>query len=230
MRTLKSTSTATRTLEEEATKAKLKELERLAEFGMHEVVDMHTALGKKRVTTRWNLDHRKDGMRARFVAREFKGDETLYDVFAPGSTPSAGRVIDHLSLKMSYHTFTADVTNAYFHVDEDEECYVDAPAEWQAALGSQTSVLWRLRKQFVWPETRWDALGRAGETSWQNALTSRVLTGVTQHHNSSQIMSWMFSLRSAWTISMAPDLRTTWFKPTSHRISDSKSGQCSKWE
>ena len=65
---------------EEATKAKLKELDRLAEIGVHETVDLHVALGKKRVTT---ADHRKDGIRARFVAREFKGGETVYDVFAP---------------------------------------------------------------------------------------------------------------------------------------------------
>ena len=44
----------------------------------------------------------------------------MYDVFAPSSTPSTGRVIDFLSLKKSYHTFTADVINTYFHVDEDE--------------------------------------------------------------------------------------------------------------
>ena len=86
---------------------------------------MHTAPGKKRVTTRRDLDHRKDGIRARFVSRELKGNETMYDVFAP----STGRVIDNLSLKKSCHTFTADVTNAYFHVDENEECYVDPPAE-----------------------------------------------------------------------------------------------------
>ena len=42
---------------EEATKAKLKELDRLAEFGVYEIVDMHTALGKKRATTHWDLDH-----------------------------------------------------------------------------------------------------------------------------------------------------------------------------
>ena len=72
-------------------------------------------------------------------------DDTMYD--APSST---GRVIDHLSLKKSYHTSTADVTNACFHVDEDEECRVDAPTEWQEqqpALGSPTSALSRLRKQ-----------------------------------------------------------------------------------
>ena len=54
------------------------------------MVDKHTALGKKRVTTRWDLDHKKDGIRARFVAREFKGDETMYDVFAPSSAPGTG--------------------------------------------------------------------------------------------------------------------------------------------
>ena len=79
---------------EEATKAKLKELHQLVEF----------ALGKKRVTTRWDLDHRKDGIIARFVAREFKGDETVYDMFAPSSTPSTGRVIDNFEPQEGYIT------------------------------------------------------------------------------------------------------------------------------
>ena len=52
-------------------------------------------------------------------------DEAMNDAFAPSSTPSRGRIIVYLSLKKSYHTFTADVTNAYFLVDEGEECYVD---------------------------------------------------------------------------------------------------------
>ena len=50
----------------------LKVLHRLAEFRVYETVDLQVALGKKRVTTRWRNDHRKDGIRARFVAREFK--------------------------------------------------------------------------------------------------------------------------------------------------------------
>ena len=85
---------------DEMTKAKQKELYRLAEFGVCETLDLHVVLGKKRVTTHWELDHRKDGIRARFVAREFKSDET------PSSTPSTGRITDYLSLKQSYHTFT----------------------------------------------------------------------------------------------------------------------------
>ena len=90
-----------------------------------------------------------------------EGEETMYDVFAPSSTPSAGRVVDHLSFQKSCHTLTTDVINAYFHVDEDEECYVDPSAEWpeqQASLGNWTSVPWRLRRQLCGPRragTRW---------------------------------------------------------------------------
>ena len=163
MRTLQNCWTLVDNAEtEEAMKAKLKELERLAEFGVYETVDMRTALGKKRVTPRWDLDHRKDGISARFGATEFHGDETVYNVFAPSSTPSTGRVIGYLNLKESYHTSTADVTNAYFHVDEDEECYVDPPAGWleqQAALVRPTSVLLATAKTTVWLETRWNTLG-----------------------------------------------------------------------
>ena len=106
---------------EEAMKAKLKELDRLAEFGVYETVDLQelsgrsewqlagdsqclfalcetvdlqVALGKKRVMTPWHIEHRKNGIRARFVAREFEGDEAMYDAFAPSSTPSTERIID----------------------------------------------------------------------------------------------------------------------------------------
>ena len=126
MRAPQSTSTITKMSEncwgplvdnadEEATKAKLKELDQLAEFGVYETVDMHVALGKK-------LAHRKDGIRARFLAREFKGEETMYDVFAPSSTPSTGRVIDYFKSQEVISTHS----NAYFHMD-DEACYVDPP-------------------------------------------------------------------------------------------------------
>ena len=118
------------------------------------MVDMHTALGKKRVTTRWELDQRKGGSsrvtkrctmclrRARLRARD------------------ASSSITH-----SQET----LTNAYFHVDEDEECDVDPPAEWleqQAALGNPTSVLWRLRRQLCGPR-------RAG-TRWVDFMAERI--------------------------------------------------------
>ena len=61
------------------------------------------------------------GTRTRLVTREFIGDETVFVVSAPSSTPSMGRVFDNLSFKKSHRTFTTDVTNQYFHVDEDEK-------------------------------------------------------------------------------------------------------------
>ena len=42
---------------------------------------------------------------------------------------STGRIVDFWSLMKSYHAFIADVTNARFYVDEDEECHVDPPSE-----------------------------------------------------------------------------------------------------
>ena len=106
-------------------KAKQKEFHRVAEFGVHKIVAIPVVLGKKVVTTCWELDHRKDGIRARFVARGSRSDETMHDVFAPSSTPSTRCIIDYSSLKKSYHLCISDVPNAYFHVDEDEECCVE---------------------------------------------------------------------------------------------------------
>ena len=142
--------------------AKLRELDRLAEFGVYETVDLQVDLAKKRSTTRWHMYYRKDGISARFVARKFKGDEAMYDAFTPSSTPSTGRIIDYLSLKTSYHTCTTDVTNAYFHVGEDEECYLDPPA----ALENPPSVLWRMRKQLY-------GRRRAG-TRWVDFMAERL--------------------------------------------------------
>ena len=57
-----------------------------------------------------------------------------------------------LSLKKPYHTFIADVTSAYFHVDQDEECYVDPPAAFNLrALATAGTA--------VWSETRSKTLG-----------------------------------------------------------------------
>ena len=198
---------------EEATKAKLKELDRLAEFGVCEIVDMNTPLGKKRVTTRWDLDRRNDEIRARFVAREFKGDEIMYDVFAPSPTPSTGRVIDYLSLKKSYHTFTADVSNANFHVDRDEGCYVDPLAEWpeqQAALDNPTSVLWRLRKQLY-------GRRRTG-TRWEDFMAERLEEQSSDRCDAAPQFFANYEL-DVFIEVLDRDLRWTWSKPTSHRKS-----------
>ena len=54
---------------DDTTKAKHKGLDRLAELEVYKTVEIPVALGKKRVTTRWEQDHRKDGIRAQLVAR-----------------------------------------------------------------------------------------------------------------------------------------------------------------
>ena len=153
----------------------------------------------------------------------------MYDVFAPGSTPSTGRVKDNVSLKKSYHTFTADVTNAHFHVDGTDVSGDHRLSGWMGRPQWGIRVLYFDDCEIHCMAG--DALEHAGQTSWQILLKSRVLTVVTQHHNSLQSMSWMFSLRFTWMISMALDRdpRWTWFKPISHRKSDSKSGQCARW-
>ena len=74
---------------EEATKAKLKELRWLAEFAVHEKVDMHTARQEVSDNTLGSVPQG----RARFFAKVFKGDEIMYDVCAPSST---GQIIDYL--------------------------------------------------------------------------------------------------------------------------------------
>ena len=119
---------------------------------MYETVNLHVVLGKKRVMTCWDLDHRMDGTRTRFVTREFIGDETMFVVSVPSSTPSMGRVFDDLCFKKSYRTFTTDVTNPHLHADEDEKQ--------QAALENSISELLAIAKTVVWPETRWNTLGR----------------------------------------------------------------------
>ena len=78
---------------------------------MYETVDLHVALGKKRVTKRSDLDPEWTDSEHDSSQENSKGDETRYNVFAPSSTPITGRVIDFLSLKKSCRTFTTDVTN-----------------------------------------------------------------------------------------------------------------------
>ena len=78
---------------------------------MYETVDLHVALGKKRVTKRSDLDPEWTDSEHDSSQESSKGDETRSNVFAPSSTPITGRVIDFLSLRRSCRTFTTDVTD-----------------------------------------------------------------------------------------------------------------------
>ena len=168
MRTLQSASSITKKQESCKTrllttrkrkKAKLKVLHRLAEFRVYETVDLQVALGKNRVTTRWRTDQRKDGIRARFVAREFKGNKAMCDAFAPCSTPSTGRIIDY-SQEVVSHVLSGRDKRVLPRGRRRGD--LRGPTSWMvgaaSSIGNPTSVIWRLRKQLYGRRragTRW---------------------------------------------------------------------------
>ena len=122
------------------------------------------------MTTRCEIAHRLDGVRARFVAREFKRGEYMDDVLALSRGHSTSRIVDYISLKKRYRTFTVDVANAFLHVPVDEERYVDPPREWLAkrlAAGLSINVMWKLLKQL-------DGRRRAG-TRWVDWMAALVI-------------------------------------------------------
>ena len=76
-------------------------------------------------------------------ARELKSQEFLDDLFSPSSGHSTSRIIDYAALKRRICTFISDVTNAFLHVDIDEEVYVDPPEEFidqEVAEGRSSSI------------------------------------------------------------------------------------------
>ena len=132
------------------------ELDRLREFGVYEDRPAAEAAGQKHVTTKWEKSWKYDPktdkwfVRARFVAREFKWCEWRDDLFAPSAGHSTHRLIDYVALREGHVTFTADASNAYFHVPETEVVYVDPPEEYVQQLrdeGKPVDIKRRLRKQ-----------------------------------------------------------------------------------
>ncbi len=95
----------------------------------------------------------KDGnwkMKARFVGREYKRAEHREDLFSPGATQSASRVMEFLAWKLGLETFEADAVDAYCQAPEHEEVVVELDPEYLERLakaGKDTSIVWRLRRQ-----------------------------------------------------------------------------------
>ena len=52
------------------------------------------------------------------MVREYKWVEHREDLFLPGATHSAGRVVDVLTLKLGFETFEADAADAYYQAFE----------------------------------------------------------------------------------------------------------------
>ena len=130
-----------------------KELARFDELKAYEAVNTQEVdlRGKTFISTRWvkvkKLDEEgRPIVRCRFVARELKAHSPwLDDLYAPSTVVSTSRVIDLLAVKHNLHTFTCDVSNAFLHVDEVEEIYVQPPREWLDRQEHQNWA-WRMKK------------------------------------------------------------------------------------
>ena len=59
---------------------------------------------------------------------------------------STSRLIDVISVKKGYPPFQLDITCAFFHAEEDGECYVAPPAAPQRRL--QHVAVWMKSKDF----------------------------------------------------------------------------------
>ena len=126
----------------------------LENYGVGELQPREDMTGK-RISARWDHVWRWDSTRgwfikSRYVAREFRWQDQRDDLFTPGSTHNENRVIDHLSLKHGLPSFTVDAVDAYYHADEEEDVYTEAPPEVLAAArakGDTRDLVWRLRKQ-----------------------------------------------------------------------------------
>ena len=120
------------------TKTKLEALDSLLAHGVVEDKKREDAKGFKISTTRWYKRWRmKDGewkMKVRFVGREYMWAEHREDLFSPGTTHSASRVIDFLALKMGLETFEADAVDAYCRAPEHEEVVVEPAPEYLERL------------------------------------------------------------------------------------------------
>ena len=98
--------------------------------------------------------------------REYKWAEHREDLFSPGATHSASRVIDFLALKMGLETFEADAVDAYYQAPEHEEVVVEPAQEYLERLskaGRYRDIMWRLRRQLP--------VRRAAGQSWVEHVT-----------------------------------------------------------
>ena len=131
-------------------------LDRLALNDVYEDVPSKQAQGKKHISSRfenkwvWDEEVQIWIVKARFVGREFKWQEWMDDLFAPGAAHAYSRVIDHLSLREGLPTFIFDAVDAFYAAIETEECYVDPPVQYIEnirANGGDVDIMWRLKRQ-----------------------------------------------------------------------------------
>ena len=110
----------------------------------------------KKISARWDHIYKWDAnlgcrvAKSRYVAREFKWQEYRDDLFTPGSSMAESRVVDYVALKHAWPTFTVDAEDAYYHVPEEEDVWVECPPEIleeRHAEGDYEDYVWQLKKQ-----------------------------------------------------------------------------------
>ena len=139
---------------------KSRELDNMDLFGLYDVVSKDNALGKRVIKGRWVVVKRgQSEWRCRWVCKDFKVmDPNADGLFTPSSHPSTGNVIDAYAVKTDKPSRIADAMNAYWHVDETEEVYIEAPQELidrMVAEGQPGDVVLRMdKKEAVWQARR----------------------------------------------------------------------------
>ena len=94
-------------------------LDKMIHHGVGKDIRPDDARGMKHLSTRWEKQWRwkpstgEWARKVRFVCREYRWQEWRDDLFTPGSTPLANRVIGDLALKKGYATMTLDTTDAF---------------------------------------------------------------------------------------------------------------------
>ena len=102
--------------------------------------------GIKHVSARWELALR-DGVRARFVCREFRRGDPRKDLFAVASSSFTSRCLPFAGERHGGVRFTFDISNAFLHVPVEEPVTCDPPKEWTKQWlegGGYPDVVWEL--------------------------------------------------------------------------------------
>jgi len=132
----------------EILKAKDVELDRFDEFDAHDSIPREEAKkrGYKHLSARWEIMVRHGVVKARFVCREFKGNDTSMEYFAATSTPLVARVIDVWIIELLLLAFLFDASSAFLHVPELEDVTVDPPQEWLDRVKAPPGTVWKMKK------------------------------------------------------------------------------------
>ena len=201
--------------------------------GVVEDMKREDATKCKSLTTRWEKVWRmKDGerkMKVRFVGRECKLAEHREDLFSPGATRSAGRVIDFLALKMGLETFEAHAVDEHYQASAYEEVVVEPALEYLerfAKTGRDTDIVWRLRRQLPGR--------RAGGQSWVEHLAGILMNKLVLEQGKTAPQFYWSALRLV-TLELhvddihgtaTPSGRKQFIKDLSHEIEFKASDGC----